>query len=90
MRLVRTDYAMPVNLGNPEEIAILDLAREVIELTGSSSTIEFLPARPEDPALRCPDISLARRLLDWQPKVDRRTGLLETIEYFRCKLASRC
>jgi len=90
MRLVRTDYAMPVNLGNPEEITILDLAREVIELTGSSSTIEFLPARPEDPALRCPDISLARRLLDWQPKVDRRTGLLKTIDYFRCKLASRC
>ncbi|RMG72408.1 MAG: SDR family oxidoreductase [Nitrospirae bacterium] len=76
-------FTGPVNLGNPVEITILELAEMVIELTGSSSKIEFLPLPENDPRRRRPDITLAKERLGWEPKTPLREGLLKTIEYFR-------
>jgi len=73
----------PVNLGNPEEVSILDLAREILDLAGSKARIEFAPMMPEDPVRRRPDITRARQLLNWQPRVTRRQGLTATIRYYR-------
>jgi len=73
----------PVNLGNPDEIPILQLAQEVLELTGSRSRIVHRPGPPDDPRRRRPDISRARGLLGWEPRVPRRIGLERTVEYFR-------
>lgn len=72
----------PVNLGNPVEISISELARLIIELTGSRSLIEYRPAVQDDPRQRCPDISRAKELLHWQPKVALDAGLKRTIAYF--------
>jgi dTDP-glucose 4,6-dehydratase len=72
----------PVNLGNPQEIAIIDFAREIIELTGSASVIEHRELPKDDPKLRCPDIARARKLLGWEPRVARKEGLRKTIDYF--------
>jgi dTDP-glucose 4,6-dehydratase len=83
LRLSKADYARPVNLGNPDEVTIRQVAEEIIELTGSASRIEFVPQRSDDPAVRRPDISLAKTLLGWSPRVPRREGLARTIEYFR-------
>lgn len=83
IRLSASDYTRPVNLGNPDEVTIRQVAEEVIELTGSRSKLEFLPGRSDDPTVRCPDISLARKLLGWSPQVSRREGFVRTIEYFR-------
>jgi len=77
------DFVGPVNLGNPGEVTILDLAGNIIELTESRSTIEFLPAPADDPRRRCPDISLARDRLGWEPTVALQVGLEKTIAYFR-------
>jgi nucleoside-diphosphate-sugar epimerase len=74
---------MPVNLGNPVPIRTNSLAQEIIELTNSKSKIIYKPIPSDDPKLREPDISLARRILDWEPVVERRVGLLKTIEYFK-------
>jgi UDP-glucuronate decarboxylase len=76
----------PMNLGNPEEFTILELAELVIELTGSRSTLSFLPLPSDDPTQRCPDIALARRQLGWQPKVRLREGLRRTIPYLESML----
>ena len=76
------DFTGPINLGNPEEFSVLDLARKVIELTGSSSTLIFKPLPSDDPMQRCPDIGLAGRVLGWTPKVTHREGLARTIAYF--------
>ncbi|MBI5124668.1 MAG: GDP-mannose 4,6-dehydratase, partial [Planctomycetes bacterium] len=76
----------PVNLGNPEEVSILQLAREVAELASSKSKLIFEPLPEDDPKVRKPDISRAKRLLNWEPEVGRREGLLETIEHFSRKL----
>jgi len=84
--LLETDYSEPVNIGNPDEVSILDFAKEIIELTGSKSRIAYKPMPVDDPHLRRPDISLARRLLGWEPKVSRREGLERTIPYFRKSL----
>jgi UDP-glucuronate decarboxylase len=73
----------PVNLGNPTPINMLKLAQEVFELTGSSSKLELHPLPGDDPKQREPDISYAKKILDWQPKVDRAVGLQKTIEYFK-------
>ncbi|MDM7325239.1 MAG: SDR family oxidoreductase [Thermus sp.] len=83
MRLMGVDYPYPVNLGNPEEYRILDLALLIKELTGSPSPIVFQALPEDDPKRRCPDISLARRLLDWEPKVGLREGLERTVAWFR-------
>lgn len=72
-----------VNLGNPHEITILELAKLVKKLTGSESPIEFHPLPPDDPPRRCPDISKARRLLGWEPKVGLEEGLKKTIDWFK-------
>ena len=76
----------PVNVGNPDEITILQLAESVIRLTGSRSRIEFKPLPTDDPRQRQPDISLAKKMLGWEPKVTLDDGLKETIAYFRAKL----
>jgi UDP-glucuronate decarboxylase len=76
-------FVGPVNLGNPEEFTIYELAQLVLELTGSRSPVVFKPLPADDPARRCPDISLARKKLGWEPKVPLREGLIRTIEWFR-------
>lgn len=81
--LAGSDLTGPVNIGNPQEITISQLADEVIELTGSASKVEYRPMPTDDPKTRCPDIDLARRRLGWEPEIDRREGLSRTIEY--CK-----
>ena len=77
------DFTGPVNIGNPGEFTILQLAQKVVELTGSKSEIVFRALPSDDPMQRKPDISLARSALDWDPRVDLEQGLLKTIEYFR-------
>ncbi|MCX8060257.1 MAG: GDP-mannose 4,6-dehydratase, partial [Aquificaceae bacterium] len=72
-----------VNLGNPEEISIKELALEIIRLTNSGSTLEFLPPRPEDPPRRCPDVEKAKKLLGWSPRVGLKEGLKDTVEWFK-------
>ncbi|MHC4647127.1 MAG: UDP-glucuronic acid decarboxylase family protein [Planctomycetota bacterium] len=76
------DFTGPVNLGNPTEISILELANKVIELTGSSSKLDYKALPADDPVQRCPDIKLAGTVLDWRPKVRLEEGLKKTIEYF--------
>lgn len=85
-RLLFAEFHEPVNLGNPNELSVLDFAREILELSGSHSTIVFKPLPADDPRVRKPDIERARRLLGWEPKIDRREGLRRTIEYFRQKV----
>ena len=87
-RLLMSDYRLPVNIGNPDEITMLDLAKEVIEVLGASSRIVFEPLPVDDPKVRQPDISLARKLLGWEPVVARRDGLERTATYFRRKLTA--
>jgi Nucleoside-diphosphate-sugar epimerases len=86
VRLLAVEHDGPVNLGNPDEYTVLSLARLVIELTGSRSEIVFEPLPQDDPRQRCPDISLARRLLGWEPQVAVRDGLGRTIEAMRATL----
>ena len=76
------DLCGPINLGNPQEMSMLAIARQVIELTGSQSGIEFRPLPSDDPVQRCPDISLARSALGWEPRVSLEEGLSRTIAYF--------
>ena len=83
VRLAASDYSLPVNIGNPEEIPIRQLAQEIIELLGSSSRIIEGPLPPDDPKVRRPDIALAERVLHWRPVVGRREGLQRTIDYCR-------
>src|ERR1051325_1319181 len=82
-RLLFADFHDPVNLGNPNEVSILDFAREILELSGSKSRIEFKPLPQDDPRVRRPDIGRAQKLLQWEPKVERREGMRRTLEYFR-------
>ncbi len=83
MRLMESDYHEPVNIGNPGEYNMLELADVILDLTGSESEITFEPLPEDDPKVRCPDITLAKKLLKWEPKVQLRDGLGKTIEYFR-------
>jgi dTDP-glucose 4,6-dehydratase len=85
-RLLFTDYHLPVNLGNPGEITIQEFADEILRLTGSKSPIVYKPLPPDDPKQRRPDISLAKKLLGWEPKVGREEGLKRTLDYFRKKV----
>ncbi len=91
MRLMATDDEVtgPVNIGNPHEIPVRELAERIVRLTGSSSTIVYRPLPQDDPTQRCPDISLARRLLGWEPTVKLDDGLARTIDYFSTLLAER-
>jgi len=90
VRLMATtdDITGPINIGNPDEFSMLELAQEVIRITHSRSQIEFKPLPSDDPARRRPDISLANRLLDWRPTVKLRDGLERTVDYFRRRLAN--
>lgn len=76
------DFNGPVNLGNPNEFTMLELAQSIIEITGSSSELKFMPLPQDDPQQRQPDISLAKEKLDWEPKVKLQEGLQKTIAYF--------
>jgi dTDP-glucose 4,6-dehydratase len=87
-RLLYANESEPVNLGNPEEISIQDFAREIISLTGSKSRIIFHPLPQNDPKVRQPDITKAKRVLGWEPKVSRQEGLRRTLKYFQGKLSS--
>jgi UDP-glucuronate decarboxylase len=79
----KNDISFPINLGNPEEITVYELANEVIELTGSKSKIVYKPLPSDDPMKRKPNIDRAQKNLDWKPLVDRAKGLSKTIDYFR-------
>jgi dTDP-glucose 4,6-dehydratase len=85
-RLMMSNYDMPVNIGNPTELTMLQFAREIIKATGSRSKIVHRPLPQDDPKQRKPDITRARKLLKWEPKVNLETGLSDTIEYFRQKV----
>ena len=91
LRLMATgdEVTGPVNLGNPHEIPVRELAERVVRLTGSKSTIEFRPLPQDDPTQRCPDITLARNLLQWEPVVGLEEGLQRTIAYFARLLTER-
>ncbi len=82
-RLLLSDYSEPVNIGNPHEISILDFAKEIINLTGTDQKIVFKELPKDDPLQRQPDISRARDILDWEPKVNREDGMKITYDYFR-------
>jgi len=82
-RLLKSDYSSPVNIGNPDEISILDFAVEIIKLTGTHQKIIFNPLPTDDPKQRQPDIAIARSLLGWEPKVHRADGLKITYDYFK-------
>ncbi len=82
-RLLLSDYHLPVNIGNPQEITLKQLAEEIIELTGTGSKITYHPLPVDDPKQRCPDITKAKEILDWSPQVDRKYGLTKTLEYFK-------
>lgn len=86
VRLLRSDFNEPVNIGNPDEITILQFAEEIIKLTGSKSKVVFKPLPEDDPKVRQPDITRAREILGWEPKVPRIEGLKRTIGYFKTKL----
>jgi dTDP-glucose 4,6-dehydratase len=88
IRLMLTDYHDPVNLGNPDEFTILELAHKVIAFTDSKSTITYEPAMQDDPKLRKPDISRARELLHWEPTISLDLGLDWTIAAFKEEMAS--
>ena len=81
--MLLSDYALPVNIGNPSEISLLDFAQEVLELTGSKSKIVYEALPQDDPKQRQPNITKAREILGWEPKIDRHEGLKRTLEYFK-------
>jgi dTDP-glucose 4,6-dehydratase len=83
VRLLMSDYHLPVNVGNPDEISLKDFAEEIIALTGTKQKIVYKPLPMDDPRQRKPDISRAKALLNWEPKVSRREGLKKTYEYFK-------
>lgn len=82
-RLLFSDYDLPVNIGNPHEISILDFAKEIIKLTGTDQKIVFKPLPKDDPLQRQPDISLAKELFGWEPRVNREEGMKITFDYFK-------
>jgi dTDP-glucose 4,6-dehydratase len=85
-KLMMSDYTLPMNIGNPDELTMLQLAREIVELTHSKSTIVFKELPQDDPKVRQPDITKARKILAWEPRVPRKEGLIKTIRYFKDKL----
>jgi dTDP-glucose 4,6-dehydratase len=87
-RLAMTDYHEPVNIGNPREMTILEFADKILQITGSKSQIINKPLPEDDPKVRRPDISRARKLLGWEPKVDFESGIRETILYFKDRKAA--
>ncbi len=88
-KLLMSDEHDPVNIGNPSEITVLQLAQEIIELTSTRGKTVFKPLPQDDPKVRRPDISKAKSVLNWEPKVERQEGLKKTIEYFAQKIRSQ-
>jgi dTDP-glucose 4,6-dehydratase len=86
--LSRSDEHLPVNIGNPDEFTILECARAVLEVTGSKSELRFQALPEDDPALRCPDITKARTLLGWKPRIGLKEGLAMSLDFFRSKVNS--
>jgi len=87
---MESDFREPINLGNPQELTILDIAREIIALIpGTTSKIVHMPMPPDDPRVRCPDISRAKQVLGWEPTVSRREGLAKMIEHYRERLMKK-
>ena len=82
-RLLFSDYTLPINIGNPEEISIRDFAEEVLRLTGTQQKIIYKPLPQDDPLQRQPDITKAREILGWEPRVSRSEGMRRTYEYFK-------
>src|SRR3984885_8968596 len=78
-----SDYYLPVNVGNPNEISLKDFAEEIIKLTGTKQKIVYKPLPTDDPKQRKPDITKAKEILNWEPKVNRAEGLKITYEYFK-------
>jgi dTDP-glucose 4,6-dehydratase len=85
-RLLESGEHFPVNIGNPHEMTVLQFAKKILELTASKSEIAYRPLPQDDPQVRQPDITKARKLLNWEPKVDLDEGLMKTIDYFRARL----
>lgn len=85
-KLIYSDYIYPINLGNPKETTILEFAHEIVSLIKSKSEISFKELPVNDPKKRKPDISLAKRVLKWEPKIERKIGLLKTVDYFKTKI----
>jgi dTDP-glucose 4,6-dehydratase len=83
VRLLKSDYALPVNVGNPDEITISDFAEEIIKLTGTTQKVIYKDLPVDDPKQRQPDITLARSILNWESKVGRAEGLKITYDYFK-------
>jgi dTDP-glucose 4,6-dehydratase len=88
-KLLFTDFHDPVNIGNPDEVTILEFAKEILALSGSKSEIVYKPLPQDDPKVRKPDISRARKLLGWEPRVSRREGLERTLRYFQNKVGAK-
>jgi dTDP-glucose 4,6-dehydratase len=86
IRMMESSENSPINIGNPAEMTIRQIAETIIEMTGSTSRIIYQPLPEDDPKVRRPDITRARTLLGWEPKVDLREGLTKTIDYFRTKV----
>jgi len=82
-RLLLSDYSLPVNIGNPNEISLKDFAEEVLQLTGNKVKITYKPLPVDDPKQRKPDITKAKNILGWEPKIDRKEGLKKTYDYFK-------
>jgi dTDP-glucose 4,6-dehydratase len=82
-RLSQSDFHEPVNIGNPREMTIKQFAEEIIRITGTKSTITHKPLPVDDPKVRQPDISRAKKILGWEPKVEFEEGITQTIDYFR-------
>lgn len=88
-KALHSKYSLPINLGNPNEKSVLELAHHIIRITRSKSKVVYRPLPEDDPKQRCPDITLAKRVLKWEPKVSLETGLPLTIDYFKSALAKR-
>jgi dTDP-glucose 4,6-dehydratase len=86
IRLLESNQHDPINIGNPREMTIEEIARDILRLTGSSSKLVHKPLPEDDPKVRQPDITKARTLLGWEPKVLLEEGLIKTLEYFRTKI----
>src|SRR5262249_417672 len=88
-KLMHAPVNNPVNIGNPREMTLLELAKQILRLSGSKSDIVFRPLPTDDPKVRQPDIGRARRVLGWEPEVDVEEGLRKTIEWYRARAAAR-
>ena len=88
VRLLESKRNVPLNIGNPHELSVLEFAKIIIRLTRSSSEIVFRPLPVDDPKVRKPDIEMARQLLDWEPQINLEQGMKKTIAYFKEKVGS--